>query len=665
KAWSPQRAKRDWRILATTRLLTQVYTFTWDPAIRALIEANTDLFTDAEGDLGLTKDRPYNSSSYKTQVDVACILDAWRALGQRRYYDLAMRLSRFWWGEFLGTWPIFYFNPQGRIGQFLYDETGDPSIPQHLLIQLRQACTAFDLKTGHVTGSASGNIGAHDAAFVMHGIPFAQEVIVRTNVDREPLASWVACDDYGFPVKVVSRKEREGAISLDIRYSSEGGSGSACQGEAGGFVVRPLSEDRAWGMDLNRVEERSGGVVRARVPKDAPAGEYAFIAPSHGFLMAQGRERLPLVLHAPEYWKPAPAMAPAARWYFRVPQGSADSQLFFEGSARLFDPQGKPWPNDKEVSGWVDLPSDKPGLWSFEPARDRLVGSRNLPPFFAANDPASYFEPKIPWSRQPAYRPAPPPKLDKDFVEGAIALPGNQALLLGENKAFRLDAGPARATDGGAYLPFKQGTIEFFIKPGWSSFDLPEDRILTLVRLLTGKEDWTLSCYHYPDSKQWFLTHSLYGYFMTDGPSRRISMRVYRQMVFMPGDWVHVAWVWGPKDVVDFRSGKMMTCASTRLFVNGKEGRFSAYSGGQWRGNTPADEPNALLLLNVAPKLGTAYDELRVSSNQRYTDDFTPPSRDRELALDEHTRALFHFNGNLKGESWGAKEEIKGQLTKR
>jgi hypothetical protein len=46
-------------------------------------------------------------------------------------------------------------------------------------------------------------------------------------------------------------------------------------------------------------------------------------------------------------------------------------------------------------------------------------------------------------------------------------------------------------------------------------------------------------------------------------------------------------------------------------------------------------------------------DELRVSDVQRYSGDFTPPPRDAEFAVDGHTRALFHFNGNATGEAFG------------
>ena len=52
--------------------------------------------------------------------------------------------------------------------------------------------------------------------------------------------------------------------------------------------------------------------------------------------------RVPLVLHAPGYWQPAPAQDPPLRWFFRVPAGARDAQIFFEGPTRLFDPAGKP-----------------------------------------------------------------------------------------------------------------------------------------------------------------------------------------------------------------------------------------------------------------------------------------------------------------------------------
>jgi hypothetical protein len=51
-------------------------------------------------------------------------------------------------------------------------------------------------------------------------------------------------------------------------------------------------------------------------------------------------------------------------------------------------------------------------------------------------------------------------------------------------------------------------------------------------------------------------------------------------------------------------------------------------------------------------------DELHISDVMRYTDDFTPPRRDQEMRADEHTRALFHFNWTLEGESGGSGKPV-------
>jgi hypothetical protein len=48
------------------------------------------------------------------------------------------------------------------------------------------------------------------------------------------------------------------------------------------------------------------------------------------------------------------------------------------------------------VTGQVKLPSDRAGLWNFQPVVNKKVRVTNLPPFFAFRDPSFYFEPPIP-----------------------------------------------------------------------------------------------------------------------------------------------------------------------------------------------------------------------------------------------------------------------------
>ncbi len=640
--WTPAKARRDWRGIMTMRLLAQAYAVTWDPELRAIAAATTDAFVDWEGELGLTKNRPYRSTSYKTQVDIAGLLDAWRIFGEPRYYDLARRISKFWWKALLGKWPMFYTNPQGRIGQFLYNETGDPSYVQGLAVQMRQAATAYDPATGRARANRDGRIGAHESTFVFQGIGYAQDLIARYGADKLPATSWAGIEDFGYPATILAFKRDDESIEIDFKTASEG------VGVAGGVRVRPIAPGTSAGANLTRIVQFSDGVATVRVPKDAPEGAYEIAPARPGTHFALCHSHAPLVVYAPEFWRPSPSQAPAVRWYFKVPKAAEAAQILFEAPTKLYAPDGRPWPDDAAQQGWVNLPGDKPGLWSFAAVENGIVAVRNLPPFFAAEDPKHYFEPKIPWKRVPPAVPFQKPPASVVFVPGAIDRPGNQALSLTGPRRFYLPAGPDHPSgDGGMFVPFRQGTIEFFIRPYWSTYDLPSPSYLTLVRC-AARYPWTLTYSKDLTKKLWMLSHVLYGSFYTDGPKKRITMRAYRRTVFEAGKWAHVAWVWGTRWQPSFKTGKPVQVLTARLFVDGRAGQGFSY---RWEGHQPADRPTLFYLLGST--INAAYDELRLSDVQRYLSDFTPPARDREFELDAHTRALFHFNGNIDGLSYG------------
>jgi hypothetical protein len=656
KLWTPEIARRDWRQLMLMRLLIQCYQFTWDPELLALARATTDTFYDPEGELLLSKNRPYHSSTYKTQVDVAALLDAWRITGERRYYDMAFQVSHYWWKTLLGAWPIFYFNPQGRIGQFLYDETVDPSYPQGLLIQMRQAATACDPQTGQVIGKQDGRIGAEDASFVFSGIPFAQEVVVRSGVDRAPTAAWVGWDDFGSDTCLYALKEDTQSLCVQMKTS----------GARGGATKIDIAEGaNSGGGDLFYAKEQGGGEATFHVSKDAPAGCYRLTSGHLGEHFALANRSAKLVLYAPGFWQPRPKLAPAARWYFTIPADARNAQIYFDGPAMIYDPAGKPLSDKPLPSGWTDLSAGRAGLWSFETLGAKLVCVHNLPPVFAAGDPDSFFMPPVEWMKD-----APPMAVQlvpagTTFIPGAGADPTNKAIYVDANRTFLLDGGPPRPDGQGTqFLPFPQGTIECFVKATWDVADLP-DATGYLVRLIAAPEDWTLGYMKNSKSDSWMASHCLYGYFMTDGKGGRKSMRDYRRTVFPPGQWVHVAWVWGPKQYSSMVERNRGPGVTTAIYVNGRAAQQYTYIGA---GCLPSDLPRSLLLLNVMNKAkdkGTAYDELRVSDVMRYSGDFTPPPADQRLKLDEHTRALFHFDGTLDGETASPPGKVTGRFSRR
>jgi len=664
--WTPAGAARNWRALMAFRSLVQTYAFTWDPVVRAMAEATTDQFYDPQCELALTKNRPY-SSTYKTQVELRAIEDGWNILGGRRYHEMLMKMARRWWVPLMGKWPHFYCNPQGRVGSLLWRETGRPHIPQTLATQLRYSASAYDPQKDHTSGCE----GAAACTFIFEGLPYAMETVVRSGCDREPTASWIGYEDFGYPSGIVVHKGDNEVIDLYLVTSSRSG---VAPGDVIGRCpkVELINAQTRYGLDLYQLSETSAGGARIRLPKDGLKGAYRITAPAHGSHICYADSRSPMVVYAPQYWRPAPAQKPAIPYYFKLPEGTSDGQIFFEGSARLFDPEGRPWKDAKPQHGWVTLPADRPGLWSFLPVENELLGSRNIPPFFATESASSYFEPDIPWQRKPI-SPYRPPDPEKVFLPGAINTPGNQAVHLTGKRIFSLEGGAAHPSgDGLRFLPFKQGTIEFWMKPNWHTCDLQPQGSKSLIYMRAPKGDpWTVWHYVKPRSRNadhdFLFSHVLYGWFMTDGLAKPTTLRRYRRTLVEPGQWTHVAWVWGKENGIvpgnpPYHTKVHDDVLTSHIFINGKEGSNSGY---RWYGNEPAYMPAVLNIGRhyASANIDAAVDELRVSDSQRYLKDFEP-SRKAQFVPDKHTRALFHFNGDLRGESWQCKDALPATLQK-
>ena len=634
--WTPARAGQAWRSLMVMRCLIQAYGFTWDRELKAMADSTTDQFADAEGEILLSKNRPYRSSTYKTGVDVRALLDAWEIAGSKRYHGLALRVSQFWWDHMLGQWPLTYTNPQGRVGSFLYNETGELRYAQGLAVQLRQIATLYDPETDQ-----AGGYGRSAGTFVYEGISHAQDVVARSGADNQTLASWVGYEDFDYPTSIVVQKADEAIVRVDVRGKPKGA------GAVGGMGIRPILLGRASGQEFNRLVQSSNGVARVRIPKDSAPGAYEIIPPAGGRFFAMAHSKVPFVLHAPMYWKPQPKSAPAYQWYFRLPEDSRDAQILFEGSGRLFDPDGQPFGGDEPLRGWIDLPADKPGLWSFQPVLNQLVRVRNVAPFFST-DPDTHFVPEIPWQREdipPAPKEIPPETV---YVPGAIEKPKDQALYLVGKRHFDLEAGPEHPSGkGGRFLPHEQGTIEFWMKPTWSTFDLPPKIAKPILRMESTETPWSLAYHKRPNPSYRYRSHCLYAAFYMEGPTKRLRTPAYLQTIFERDKWAHLAWVWGLREMPTHRGRKALLC--TQLFVNGQPGRPYEFL----REEPPNDRPTAF---RIGPLIDAAIDELRISDVQRYTEPFRPPARETEFRLDEHTRALFHFNGDVKGQSYGYAE---------
>jgi hypothetical protein len=648
KKFSPA-GRGDGYFAAFIRMLAQCYGLTWDPAMRELAETSMDVFlkdaANADGLILPLKD--------KNMTTAGAFCEAGEILGDPRFADTGMKFARYFWAVYLGLGPIGYQFTQGEIGSILYRETGNPLYAEILALQTRRAAALYN------PPSKSVHVGDASLMAFPFDIPYAEDLMARTGADKQPVASWVAYQTIGSPSGLILRKS--GSQPLDVQLKAG----------VDGITVRPVTKNGA-GKALNDVVKTSGldaGCGEIHIPKDAPESAYEILVPPCGFHMAVAAGRIPMVIHAPDYWKPysdtsygVPKSVPPVKWYFNVPANSQNPQIFLEYETRLYAPDGKPWSpipaeqtglppvgtnavkEEQFVTKWVDLPADKPGLWAFEPTKDNMyVRTRNLPPFFTARDPQSYFMPEIAWKHEAPVRPFEKPALGTVYVPGAIQTPDNKALYLEGSKTFRLN--------GSQFLPFKEGTIEFWFKPMWDTFDLPAwpaKQILTMD--VATNKPWSLAYNK--------TSHSLEAVFQLD---HREDMGTGQQIILQAGEWLHLAWVWGETETTTWDSkGKPVKIPFASLFINGILGEGGSYKTARLAGCFPANMPKALALGSREHANDMAYDELRISDAQRYTNDFIPPAK--EFTVDEHTRVLFHFNGNGDGTGYGQTAPVMGEL---
>ena len=235
-------------------------------------------------------------------------------------------------------------------------------------------------------------------------------------------------------------------------------------------------------------------------------------------------------------------------------------------------------------------------------------------------------------------------------MSGALATADNQALQVTPKRRLIINGSDA--------LPFEQGTIEFWFRPNFHTLELTEGG--GLITLDTAeREPWTLSVKH-GEGDQWYHSRTLYGIFATDGASKRRSIRCYRQTLFESGRWHHVAWTWAARTDLAVRgSSSLLKAAESgvltqRIYIDGKAGKFTPDN---LAGNLPLFAPTRF---RTSGAFNGAIDELRISNVMRYREDFEPPARKRAFEADELTLALFHFEGDLIGESAG--EDMTAEL---
>jgi hypothetical protein len=533
--------------------------------------------------------------------------------------------------------PLFRIS--GLYLNFLYDRTGSPAVAQTVDYNLRYSnADGMDSTSGEARGFAFSTLDN-----VFQGIPYGMDVVVRSDADRNPVASISQFDDYGNESYWLVSKGNEDRIVLYAQPPLAGEPG-VLQSR---LKIEALNPKSTFGLDLVSMEQRSDGIpfdgryaIRIVFPKDSPELTYRITPEVRGRQFAVADSKIPLIFYCQGYWHPS-EFRPAYRYYFQLPKGASDPRLFLEGTARIYTPDGTPWKEGEALGGMISLPAGQVGLWSFEPVAPGLVKVFNLPPYFAMNSADSWFDPG--WKGA-----------GNESASGpdAVSVESPKGIVIGKGKGLQI----SRSEDSPSFLRFlkkenpvplfhrEEGTLEFFMRPSWSTFDL-RDGIKSvskeILRVETEETPWILNYRIDPTGTTINLgptgpSHSFYAQVDTVSPEtdRKTQIRAWNTRQIVEADeWIHVALVWGKVPKLGARTP--YEAPSLRIYVNGVEGGYSlgpaqsenVYSGPAWS-------------LNFPPNLDAEIRQLRVSSTQRYTGNFSSPSADSSLPLDEETLFL-------------------------
>ncbi len=599
KWWS--KSQSDWRIIAVLRAVNRAYSLTWDPELRIIQEEILNEIYDPKSPVYLTyRNRPYESSTYKTQEDLSALIEGWELHGTRRYRNLAEALSRFWWMS-METGSRF---EEGRSGEFLWSLSRNPYYPERLWVAARQEVTS------PATSSSA------EAEFRFQGLPYALSAVAESQADREQAASWAGVEPLTGNAGLVLRKTgRTVPLQAYLLFERNGLQNLP--------EIQTLGNISKIGQRLLNLEAGYGDGMTLTLPPESEPADLFIPLPSEGIHRAFLNARAPLLVYADGWWKPSPEkLDPPARIYFQIPAGSRGAAIHFAQDAHLNAPDGSAWPSAETVRGEVALPEDKPGIWSFTSAQGGAVRVSNLPPVFTFENPGAFME-------------APPPLPKFPGTPGPSDRTGTM-ISAGQTLSIQPDK-PG--------LPFREGTIEFFYKPGWDAITLPEKTAKRLLRVATdGGSPWSLVYIVNHDragwpGHPWSKSHVLEMEIQSAGPARRPEAMCIRRTIFEKDQWVHVAIVWGQR-LFGYTADRTEPSFDVKIFINGKEGKHAAWPR---QGNQAAFPP---VSLEFGPDFDGEIAGLRISSTQRYTHDFPVPD---QVPIDPGTAFLYPLAGNLDG----------------
>ncbi|HNS33400.1 MAG TPA: hypothetical protein PKN36_10590, partial [bacterium] len=342
--------------------------------------------------------------------------------------------------------------------------------------------------------------------------------------------------------------------------------------------------------------------------------------------------------------------------YFRVPEGLKNLEIFIGRSARVKRPDGSiALEMTSENIGNMKIPVEgKSGIWRIEPYIHGYDGTTppsffrllNVEPVVAFGTPD--FLPEGTNGKPFLVGLLPAPKDSLEFISGvsgkAIRLSGGRTLTFG--RGHNIHKG------GYTYFPGETGTAEFWFRADRSTYETPIQMTQAITQTFLKNSFLRLGHLYEVRSSYTDMDSNLRLELLSAGEGSA-SAGFEGQHFFKSGEWVHIAYTWN----IGENNGKM--AGDLDIFVNGRKLKHeSSYFPLKALAGIPVfrlfmDNQN----IYIGPFDGTM-DMLRISDAIRYTEDFEPV---KSYGLDGDTRALFYFDGNLKGISALSKEPVEAK----
>jgi len=569
----------------------------------------------------------------------------------------------------MGNRPYSYYNCFARVLNRAFRISGDRQFARILERNMRLAVARYyDEGRGRWHDLLGSTCSASNNVYPLGDMAIGMAAITRCGTTSDSIPA-LQQTGRGRPVVALFRKPEGQEVVLDVRgryplrprvYTMRGEAVTALQLEPFREVISRLEE----------VERPSS--FRLSVPAEQPAGTYILDAGVGGAPWEVTWTSGPnIVLFAPggvsigcgATWKGRfyPGATPEAgpvTWHFRVPEAVRKFRVFRSGAVALRDPESQDIPLAEEIPGWSEVtvrPEQAGHLWSLRSPRAAFVELRGVPPVLAAGRSDRFFLPD--WGSIPVDLFG--MERDYGFTERS-ALPDDGAFVsTGKGQGVALVAGRAVLIERGKSLGegrfehfnCREGTLELWLKPDWSSVYQPRTR--AAERMVLSANTWFITL-HYGGN--------LTSLFSVSGAKGRLTDAV--GVTLERGRWTHLAYQW-------YADGDEFVLET---YVNGclqNLGHELTLRHAHWSGRKAAWQPRDIAERIIIGRLSarsrcldSIVDELRISDVRRYKTDFVP-SRGEPAQADGHTLALFRFDGSLDGVRGSGSTQLQAKLLTR